>query len=108
MPNKLFEYMALGVPVVCSNFPLWRRMVEEAGAGVCADPRDPSAIAGAVMRILRSRELWESMSRAGRRLAETRYNWGSEAARLVALYRRLTAAPQLNNPGVSPCNPPRD
>ena len=40
LPNKIFEYMAAGVAVVASNFPLWTQILERSGCGVTVDPRD--------------------------------------------------------------------
>ena len=48
--TKMFEYMARGVPVVCSNFPLWEDIVVGADCGIAVDPRSPRAIAEAIRR----------------------------------------------------------
>ncbi len=90
-PNKLFEYLAAALPVIASDFPLWRPMVEEAGAGYCVDPTDAAAIADAIIRI---RELpqtqWKTMSRNAQRVAEQRFSWQTEERVLLELYRTLT------------------
>jgi len=88
-PNKLFEYMAAGIPVVASDFPLWRQVVEETGCGLVADPCNPEAIAGAVARLLHNPAEAEQMGQRGRRAVETRFNWDAEGHKLVELYRRL-------------------
>lgn len=88
-PNKLFEYMAAGLPVIASDFPLWREIVEGAGCGLLVDPQDPRAIADAMQWILDNPEEAADMGRRGRAAVEERYNWEAESDKLIALYRRL-------------------
>ncbi|WP_322896005.1 MULTISPECIES: glycosyltransferase [unclassified Yoonia] len=88
-PNKMFEYMAAGVPVIASNFPLWRQIVEGAGCGLLVDPQDPQAIANAMQWILDNPDEADAMGRRGRVAVEERFNWEAESEKLVALYRRL-------------------
>jgi glycosyltransferase involved in cell wall biosynthesis len=87
--NKLFEYMAAGVPVIASDLPSWRGIVCGVGCGLVVDPHDPAAIAGAIERLLRDPEEAEAMGRRGRAAVESTFNWDGEAARLLALYDGL-------------------
>ncbi len=88
-PNKLFEYMSAGLPVIASHFPLWREIVEDAACGICVDPLDPAAIAAAMRRLADGDEAAE-MGARGREAVQSRFNWDSEASKLVELYARLT------------------
>lgn len=88
-PIKMFEYMACGVPVIAADFPLWRRIVGEAGCGLLVDPRDPRAIARAIEYLLAHPEEAERMGRNGRVAAERQYNWRTEEQKLLELYRAL-------------------
>jgi glycosyltransferase involved in cell wall biosynthesis len=87
LPIKLFEYMAAGIPVVASDFPLWRELID--GAGLLVDPLDADAIASAVEALLRDPVTAEAMGARGRELVTSRYAWDAEARRLLALYDRL-------------------
>jgi glycosyltransferase involved in cell wall biosynthesis len=88
--TKMFEYMACGVPVVCSDFPLWARLVTEADCGIVVDPRDPAAAAAAIEKLLADPEEARRLGHNGRRAILERFNWEAEFAKLDALYDRLT------------------
>jgi glycosyltransferase involved in cell wall biosynthesis len=88
-PNKLFEYMAAGLPVIASNFPLYKEFVEGNGSGICVDPQDPEAIAKAITWIADHPVEAEQMGRRGRNAVHTRYNWDRESKILLAVYREL-------------------
>jgi glycosyltransferase involved in cell wall biosynthesis len=87
-PTKMFEYMAAGLAVIASDFPLWRQILEDAGAGICVDPRSPSAIAEAIGRLTDSPGEAERMGQRGREAVLGRYNWENEAKTMLQLYAR--------------------
>lgn len=89
LPVKMFEYMSAELPVVASAFPLWRDIIDGAGAGICVDPTSPEGIAAAINRLLADSMMAERMGRAGREAIVTRYNWPTEAAKLLAFYKEL-------------------
>lgn len=86
LPIKLFEYMSAGVPVIASDFPLWRQIVEDSGCGFLVDPHDTTAIANAIEYLLTHSEHARQMGERGRKAIEHRYNWASEEQQLLALY----------------------
>lgn len=88
-PVKMFEYMAAGLPVIASDFPLWREIVEVAGCGLLVNPEDPQAIADAMQWILDNPIEAAAMGRRGRVAVEERYNWETESEKLIDLYSRL-------------------
>lgn len=88
-PVKLFEYMAAGLPVVASNFPHWRALVNQEEVGIFVNPRDPDQIAGAIEYLLDHPEEAEAMGRRGRELVVKHFNWQIEERALIELYQRL-------------------
>lgn len=88
-PIKLYEYMSVGLPVIASDFPLLRRIIDEAGCGLLVDPRRPNEVAEAMRWILNHPIEAEAMGQRGRDMVEARYNWDVEADKLVALYNQL-------------------
>lgn len=87
--TKIFEYMAYGIPVLASDLPGLRGIVETERCGICVDPEDPRAAAEAVRWLAGHPEEARAMGARGREAARTRYSWEGEGARLVALYARL-------------------
>ena len=90
MPQKIFEYMGAGLPVIASDFPLWRRMLGETGCALLVDPKDPAAIARAIEYLLSHPQEAEQMGKRGRALVLDQYNWNSQADKLLKLYSGLT------------------
>ncbi len=90
-PNKIFEYMLYGLPIIASDFPLWRHLISDEGCGLVVDPTEPESIAGAIEWMLRHPQEAEVMGNRGREVALSKYNWENEEPKLLALYQELTA-----------------
>ncbi|PKO22879.1 MAG: hypothetical protein CVU38_07185 [Chloroflexi bacterium HGW-Chloroflexi-1] len=91
-PNKLFEYLAVGLPVVTSDLPIVRRICEEYECGLVCDPTSPASIAGTINRLLEDADLYARM-RGGALAAAQVYNWQTQEQVLLDVYRRLLAGP---------------
>ncbi|MCR9172245.1 MAG: glycosyltransferase family 4 protein [bacterium] len=90
-PNKIFEYMASGLPVIGSHFELWKAIIEDNKCGICVDPEDPKAIAEAIRYIQQNPEEAKEMGERGRKQVLEVYNWGAEEAKLISLYNSVLA-----------------
>jgi glycosyltransferase involved in cell wall biosynthesis len=87
LPNKLFEYIAAGVPVVASALPETRGLVERYGVGWCVAPGDASALAETLEEALRRHgdpDLRKRLASAAEELS-----WEHEQRHLIGLYDRL-------------------
>lgn len=91
LPVKMFEYMAAGIPVIASNFPLWRAIVETAECGVLVDPLDPDDIAKAIEYLITHPYEAERMGQNGKHAVINTYNWKCEKDKLFALYSQLSS-----------------
>jgi len=92
-PVKMFEYMAAGIPVIASDFPLWRRIIESSGCGILVDPLDPESIANAISYLLTHDKEAAAMGRRGRTAIEQHFNWLVEERKLLAFYSSVAAHP---------------
>ncbi|WP_394295684.1 glycosyltransferase [Candidatus Halobonum tyrrellensis] len=89
VPHKLFQYMAMGRPVVASDLPPLRAVVADADAGLLAPAGDAGAWADAFETLRADPAARERYGANGRRAAVDRYNWARDAERLVDCYERL-------------------
>jgi len=88
-PNKLFEYMAAGIPVIASDLPFIRKIIMEERCGVLFEPSSPETLASAMQWVLENPEESEAMGRRGRAAIERTYSWDREERALLALYHTL-------------------
>jgi glycosyltransferase involved in cell wall biosynthesis len=90
-PNKLFEAMAAGTPVVASDLPGMASIVTTTRCGELCDPTDAASIAAAIRTILEAPvEARSGYGERGHAAAHARYNWEAQAATLFEEYARLT------------------
>lgn len=87
--TKFFEYMASGIPILCSDFPVWRDLVLGNDCGLCVDPENPAAIAHAISWLRDHAAEARAMGRRGRQAVLERYNWESQGRKLLAFYDDL-------------------
>lgn len=89
LPVKMFEYMVAGLPVVCSEFPLWQKIVADNKCGLCVNPLNPKEIACAINYLLTNNDQSFDMGQRGRQLVIDKYNWNCESEKLLAFYSNL-------------------
>jgi glycosyltransferase involved in cell wall biosynthesis len=91
LPVKLFEYMQARLPVIASDFPLWRDILEQAGCGIVVDPLDPRQIADAIRGLVEEPAKRKRMGEAGFRAIQEKYSWQSQSRILLEGYQLIEA-----------------
>jgi len=90
LPNKLFEYMMAGVPMIASGFPEMAAVIEGARCGLLVEPSDPAGIADALAHMVSNPRERAEMGSRGRIAAVTEYNWSRQEEVLLDSYRSLS------------------
>lgn len=88
-PIKMFEYMAAGLPVIASNFPLWKKIIEENGCGICVDPTSAQEVRRACEKLVNDPQSGQRMGKNGREAVMEKYNWGKEEQKLILFYGQI-------------------
>jgi len=101
-PNKIFEYMMMGLPVIANDFPGIARLVRDENVGLCVDATKPEGIAEAVNKLAHDRELYQSMRSNCLDVSRSKYNWELEYKKLLHAYHDTIG---LHEPGSDPPNP---
>jgi len=89
LPNKLFDYMLVGLPVVASNFSLYKEIVEKNNCGICVNPLIPEKIAKTIEYLIEHPNEVKKMGENGRKAVLEKYNWESESKKLLGIYKKL-------------------
>jgi glycosyltransferase involved in cell wall biosynthesis len=87
-PNKIFEYLIGGIPVVASNFPELSKVVEENEIGFTFDPQDIQSITESIEKVFSNEKKYNEM-KENTKLAAKKYNWENESKKLLNLYLNL-------------------
>jgi glycosyltransferase involved in cell wall biosynthesis len=88
-PIKVFEYMAMGLPVIMSDFPQWRALLDGIDCVVFVDPSNPEQIADAMRQLLADPERRAGMGEVARQAVLDRFVWEKQLDNLVDAYRRV-------------------
>jgi glycosyltransferase involved in cell wall biosynthesis len=97
-PNKLYEYMMMGLPIIAPSYPGIQKIIEGENIGRCTDPENVRQIAGVINTLAGDPELVMTMKQNCLRLSKEKYNWEREAEKLLNRYRSIQA---LNWPGAA-------
>jgi glycosyltransferase involved in cell wall biosynthesis len=89
MPQKIFEYMAAGLPIIASDFPLWRKIMGDTDNAIFVDPQNPAQIAEAIEYLLTHPHEAEEMGLRGQAAVSSTFNWNGEARKLIGLYEQI-------------------
>ena len=88
-PNKVFEYVGAGLPVVGSNFPELKKVIEGYGLGKTFDPDDPVDIARAISYVLSDQNKYKIMAKNAYEAIKI-FNWENEEKKLLKIYQDLS------------------
>lgn len=96
LANKIFEYMAAGIPILTTDLPENRRIIDQCDCGWLIADWDPPALAEHIARILAQPDEMRRRGENGRRWFEQRYNWEAESGQVSGVVERLLA-PRTNS-----------
>jgi glycosyltransferase involved in cell wall biosynthesis len=89
--GALIEAMALGLPIVASDLPAIREVVDDGLNAVLVPPGSPSELAAAITSVLADPARRLAMGRHGRRIFEERFTLERSATRMLELFERVAA-----------------
>ena len=89
LPNKLFEYMKYGIPIIYSNFNFWNIIIKKNNCGVACNQDNPQDIANKIDYIVNNPIKAKKMSMNGLKAFKKYYNWSSEEKKLFKLYKKI-------------------
>jgi glycosyltransferase involved in cell wall biosynthesis len=93
---KLFEYMWSSLPIVSSDFPNLKRIIEAAQCGICIDPCNAEQAAKAIVNLLDQPGTRKNMGANGRKAIAEAYNWPAAWAVLSQVYRNVLSGSRVS------------
>ncbi len=87
--TKLFEIMVSGIPVICTAFSSWEKIISDYDCGICLEPKDEDALTEAICYMIENRGEAKEMGVRGCTAVKSHYNWNVEERKLLDAYRKL-------------------
>lgn len=87
--NKIFEYMLYGLPVICTDFELWKVIVDKYECGLYVNPNDTNEMAQAINYLVTNKAEAYKMGQNGRKAVQNEYNWHEQEKQLLTVYAHL-------------------
>ncbi len=87
--TKFFEYMNAGLPILCSNFPVWKKFVETYNCGIAVDPYNEKEIKQAISYLQDNPRQAKRMGENGKKAVLEELNWGTQEDKLITWYSQL-------------------
>lgn len=88
-PIKIFEYMAAGLAVICSDFPEYKKIVEGNNCGICIEPQNSKLLKETLLYLISNPNIIKDMGDNGQKAVKEKYNWTSQEAILLDFYKKL-------------------
>lgn len=88
-PNKLFEYMAFEIPIIASDLPEIRNIINETRGGILVNPSDAKQIAEKITYLYENPEEAKKLGKNGKKAFINKYNWENQEAELIKIYNQL-------------------
>lgn len=88
-PTKIFEYMSIKLPVISSNFELYKNVVEKENCGFCVDPFSAEDLAKKIEVLIKDNKLTTQMGENGFNAVNRTYNWKNEEQKLFSSYKKV-------------------
>ncbi|WP_138545330.1 glycosyltransferase family 4 protein [Pseudoalteromonas rubra] len=89
LPVKMFEYMAAGIPLIATDIPYWKQIIERSECGLVVDPFNPEEYAEKLKYLQSNPDLCAKMGENGKKAIEMEYNWTIEKRKLASFYARI-------------------
>ncbi|MFD1064451.1 glycosyltransferase [Oceanobacillus locisalsi] len=87
--TKFFEYMNAGIPIICSNFPVWKDFIDQYQCGITVDPHNDQEIKDALDYVRNHPKAAKKMGENGKKAVQEKLNWGAEETKLINIYQHL-------------------
>ena len=89
LPVKMFEYMAAGIPIIASNFSIWKEIIDEHKCGINVNPKDSNDIKKSIQYLINNPNEAKEMGENGKKAIANVFNWKIEEQKLIELYTNL-------------------